>query len=98
MVLSAQHKGNGKKMALKIAPITSTNQSSNSLKTEMGVLQKLNHDNIIKVYNSVKTQIFNNIVIMELELCWDNIAAVQKKYKRTNKCNFPDEICAKIMK
>jgi serine/threonine protein kinase len=56
MVLSAQHKGNGKKMALKIAPITSKNLSSaNSLKTEMGILQKLNHDNIIKVYNSVET-------------------------------------------
>jgi serine/threonine protein kinase len=42
MVVSVRHKGNNLKMALKVAPVTAGNSSgSETLKTEMGVLQKL---------------------------------------------------------
>jgi serine/threonine protein kinase len=58
MVLSVIHKGTKHKMALKIAPVTQGNSpGSETLKIEMGILQKLEHENIIKIYNSVETQV-----------------------------------------
>ena len=53
MVLAVRHRGKKMNMALKIAPISETNPgAAHSLKSEMRILQKVRHCNIINVYNS----------------------------------------------
>jgi serine/threonine protein kinase len=54
IVLAVKHKGSGKKMGLKICKIDPTLPGpTNSLKREINILHKIEHKNIIKVYNTV---------------------------------------------
>ena len=62
------------------------------------MLNKLQHPNIIKVYNSVHTQMFENLIIMEMQVACETIDTYQKRYKRKHKSNVPEEDCAKLMK